>query len=202
MYIIHTIHHHLPHLLQAPIAAHDRDGTSLDQDEAAGQQLKGLQCCAIRAKEPLPPLDKALLVPDQAANLDDVARNVVVVHYAHSLLDRDGAGDELDEVAGAQDGGGVPGLAGGLDGERALDSVELRVDSVLVACPLHQRPARLDVHLAVLWEQDRERRLLEQRPAFVVARLERRKLCLSSRTVGLGGGVELVRGGLDYVTGA
>jgi hypothetical protein len=51
---------------------------TLYQDVAIREQLKGFQRAAIGADEPLPPLDKLLLVPQQPADLYDVALHVIL----------------------------------------------------------------------------------------------------------------------------
>ena len=91
-----------------------------------------LERAPIRPNDPLSPLHKPFLVPDQTPDLDDVARDGVVEDL-HRLPDRDAAREELDEVARFEDRGGVVGLAGGAHGHGAVDEVEGACYSLMVA---------------------------------------------------------------------
>ena len=98
MYIGHSVLDNPPHGLQPLERPHGRDRVALHQDVALGQQLEGLQRRPVRPEDPLPPLDKALLVPHQVADLDDVGRHAVVQDLDR-LRRRHGAGEQLDQVA-------------------------------------------------------------------------------------------------------
>lgn len=51
---------------------------TLHQNVAVCQQLQSLECAAVGPNQALPPLDKLLLVPQHAANLDDVTLHVIL----------------------------------------------------------------------------------------------------------------------------
>ena len=122
--VVHAVLDELAHLLEALVVAHARDRVALHEDVAPGEQLNGLEGGPVWSEQPVAPLDVALLVAAQAANLDDVARHVIL-EDAHRLLQRHAPREQLDHVARLEDGKRVPRLARRRDGHGALDEVEL-----------------------------------------------------------------------------
>lgn len=70
------------------------------------EKLKGLERRTVGAEKPLSPLDKALLVTHEIPDLDNVACHSVVKDL-DSLGRRYTSGEELDEIAGVQNGSGI-----------------------------------------------------------------------------------------------
>lgn len=73
-----------------------------------------LERVAVWADETLPPLDEAFLVVHNVADLDNVARHLVLEDFDR-LLDRHAARKELDEIARFEKNERIPRLARGLD---------------------------------------------------------------------------------------
>lgn len=101
MDVLHAVDDDLAHLLEALVPAHGRDRVALDEDVALREELDGLRVCEeedqlvsessggrargthleggpARAEDALPPLDKALVVADDVADLDNVAVHAVL----------------------------------------------------------------------------------------------------------------------------
>lgn len=135
----HAVLHDPAHRLETLPRAHHRHSVALHQDVAVGEELQRPQGGAIRAHEPLSPLDEALLIADHAPDLDDV-RLHLVLQDLDGLLHGHAARQELDEVAGFQDNEGISRLSRRLDCHGALDQVELAGDPVLLQLLRHQRP--------------------------------------------------------------
>ena len=53
-------------------------------------------------REPLPPLDETLLIPNDVANLDDVACNVIIQDF-DCLTNRNASSEQLDHVSRLED---------------------------------------------------------------------------------------------------
>jgi hypothetical protein len=96
----------------------------LHENIALGQQLQSLECRTVRTQKTLAALDKALLVPHNPTDLDDV-RLHVVIQDLQRLLHGDTTSQELDEITGLNDDVGISGLAGGLHGHGTFDEVKL-----------------------------------------------------------------------------
>lgn len=110
--VLHAVLDDAAHLLEALVGPHDGDGAALHEDVGLGEQLEGLEGRAVGAEDALAALDVALLVADQVADLDDIACDAVVEDL-ESLRRGDTSGQELDEVAGVKDCGGVKCFSGG-----------------------------------------------------------------------------------------
>lgn len=130
VYVVHGVLDDAADLLQALIAAHSSDRIALNMDIAPRQNLKCLLRITIRAQYPLAAAIELFLIADHLPNLNNIASNAILEHL-DSLGYGDRAGEQLDEVAGLKDGGGVVSLEGGGDDHAALDQVQLAVDVVL-----------------------------------------------------------------------
>ena len=71
----------------------------------------------------MPALDEALFIPDQIPDLDYVGR-YPVVEDLDSLRGGHGAGEELDQIAGFEDSGGIISFTGSAHGHAAFDEIE------------------------------------------------------------------------------
>ncbi len=167
----HAVLDDAPHLLEALVGPHDGHGVAVHENVRLGQQLERLEGRAVRAEDALAALDEAVLVADEVADLDDVARDAVVEDL-DGLRRGHAAGQQLDEVAGVEDGGRVKGLAGRLDHHRALDQIQGAGDAVAFERLGNQRPGLLQVHFAVLGKQRHEGRLLSKGAAGIVLGFE------------------------------
>ena len=157
--------------LEAFVGPHGGDGVSLHQQIALGEQLECFQGGAVGAQDALAALDEAVLVADQVADLDDVHGHVV-------LEDLDGLGrghatrEELDQVAGGEDGGRVVRLSCGCDGHGALDEVEGGGDAMFLERRLDELPRAFEVLFAVFGEERGEAGLFGERAGCVVFGVE------------------------------
>lgn len=171
VYILHTILHHPPHLLQTLVPAHRRHRVALHQDIAARQQLQRFERAPIRPQYPLPALHKALLVAHQVADLDDVGRHAVLQDLDR-LRERHRPRKQLDQVPRLEDRRGVVRLARRAHRHGALDEIERACDLVLLERPRHERPGFTKVHFAVFGEERGEGGFFGEGAGFVVVGFE------------------------------
>jgi hypothetical protein len=139
--ILHTVDDDSPHFFERFVRTHDADRIALYEDVATRKELDSLalrqyaplviprarstclERASIRPNNPLPALDEAFLVPDEAANFYNVACDRVVEDF-DGLADGGPSGEEFNEVAGLEDDIGVPCFAGCADGHGAMNEIE------------------------------------------------------------------------------
>lgn len=88
-----------------------------------------LQCASIWTDNPLSPLNKPLLIPDDTSNLDDITRNPILQN-----LDRlrriHSPRQQLQEIPSFENDIRIPGLPCSLDSHFTLHQVELTSETV------------------------------------------------------------------------
>jgi hypothetical protein len=107
-----------------------------------------LERAAVGPDDALAALDVALLVADERADLDDVARDAVVEDL-DGLPDGDAAREELDHVARLEDDVRVVRLARRAHGHRAVDEVERARDALRARVSLAHAEGREKGHTCV-----------------------------------------------------
>lgn len=95
MDIVHAVENDASDFLWTLVRTHDRNGVALYEDITFCKKLNSLvksqrhyqvymafstylQCAPIRSNNPLSPLDKSLLIPNDTSNLDDITRNPIL----------------------------------------------------------------------------------------------------------------------------
>ena len=117
------------------------------------------------------PFDEAVFIPHQVADLDDITGGCVVEDL-DGLGRGDGTGEELDEVACVEDGGGVVGFAGGFDGHAAFDEVEGAGDAVGAEGAGDEGPGGFEIVFAVFGEEGCEGGFFGEGAGGIVGGLE------------------------------
>ena len=178
----------------------------------------------------MPPLNEALLIPDHAPNLDDVACHAVLEDL-DGLWRGHGASKQLDKIARIENGCrieclGTPlavrawngaeesHLARCLDRHGTFDKIENWDNAKLVESLGDEGPRVAEISFAVFGKQGHERRLFEERagrvllgegldlPLVDVVRIPRLGLLVCGRH-GLGGvGIEIEIEELLFLAGA
>lgn len=169
--VAHAVLDDAAHLLEPLVGPHDGDGVAVHQNVRLREELERLERRAVRAEDALAALDEAVLVADQVADLDDVAGHAVLEDL-DGLRRGDAARQQLDEVAGVEDGGRVKRLARRLDHHGTLHQVQRAGDAVLLERLGDERPRLLEVDFAVLGEERHEGRLFGKCAASIVLGLE------------------------------
>lgn len=169
MDVFQTINYDPPDLFEAFERAHSRDCVALYQHVAACQEFDRLECATIRTDDPLPSLDKALLISQQVADLDHVALDAILEDL-DGLREGHGSREKSDHVSRFENHIRVVRLPGGLDGHGAFDKIQRACDAMLVERRGDVAPYFLEVALAVLGEERGKRRLFEERAFDLVWR--------------------------------
>lgn len=83
-----------------------------------------LQCASIGSNNPLSPLDKSLLIPDDTSNLDDITRNPILQNL-DCLRRIHSSRQQLQEIPSFEDDIRIPSLPRRLDSHFTLHQIEL-----------------------------------------------------------------------------
>jgi hypothetical protein len=161
MDVVHAVDDDAAHLLEALERPHGRDRVALHEDVAVGEELDGLERRAVRADDALAALDKALLVADQARNLDDIARDAVLQDLER-LRRGHATREQLEQVTALEHDIRVPRLARRPHSHPALHQVQLARQPVRVQRRRDAAPLGAQVRLAVLGEEERKGRFVEE----------------------------------------
>lgn len=148
----HAVRDDAADLFEAFVGAHGGDGIALNQNIAFGQQLQCFQRTPVGAQDSLSPFHEAFFVPHQVPDLDDIARRRVIEDL-DGLWGWHGAREQLDEIAGVEDGGGVVGFAGAFDGHAAFEEVERAGDAVGGEGAGDEGPGAFKIVFAVFGEE-------------------------------------------------
>ena len=116
MNVLHAVQNDPADLLETFVWTHDTHSVSLNKDVALRQQFDGLENCETKSRhprrfathlerttvwtdDPLPSLDKPLLIPNYVTDLDDITGDIIIQNL-NCLTNSDSSCKQLDHIPG------------------------------------------------------------------------------------------------------
>ena len=116
MDILHAVFYDSPNFLELLMRPENADGVSLNKDVALRQQFDSLENCETKSRhprrfathlerttvwtnDPLPSLDKPLLIPNYVTDLDDITGDIIIQNL-NCLTNSDSSCKQLDHIPG------------------------------------------------------------------------------------------------------